>query len=102
LSTYPTINSSFHPMTHPLPADMAPISRLMSAAVVDQRFCDLLVRNPSAALVGGYNGEAFHFSEEDQRFISSIRANSLSDFAMQWVKYKEMLRSRTSMQFVHL
>ena len=41
-------------------------SRLISAAVVNQRFCNLLLINPMIALSTGYNGESFHLTAEAQ------------------------------------
>jgi|YelNatPaOPRAMG01_1025707.scaffolds.fasta_scaffold00211_30 hypothetical protein len=60
----------------------ANISRLISAAVVNQGFRQLLLSNPEKALKAGYNGEAFRLDHEEQELILSIQATSLSDFAM--------------------
>ena len=59
------------------------LSRLITAAVVNQGFCNLLLANPAMALATGYNGELFHLETEEQEFILSIRATSLADFAKQ-------------------
>lgn len=59
------------------------ISRLLTAAVVNQRFCNLLLSNPASALDSGYNGETFSLASEEKDLILSIQANSLSDFARQ-------------------
>ena len=59
------------------------LSRLITAAVVNQRFCDLLLADPRLALAGGYQGEVFHLTLEEYRLVVSVRANSLADFATQ-------------------
>ncbi len=57
------------------------ISRLLTAAVVNQNFRKLLLTNPEKALKTGYNGEAFRLDRDEQELILSIQATSLSDFA---------------------
>ena len=60
------------------------LSRLISAAVVSQRFCDLLLSDPETALRIGYNGTgSFQLAPEDWELVVSIRATSLADFAAQ-------------------
>ena len=59
------------------------LSRLITAAVVNRGFCNLLLANPAMALATGYNGELFHLETEEQEFVLSIRATSLADFAEQ-------------------
>ena len=59
------------------------LSQVFAAAVVNQQFCDMLLHDPSNALRGGYLGETFSLSEEEQDLITSIRAQSLSDLAKQ-------------------
>jgi len=59
------------------------LSRVFAAAVINQQFCDALLRNPNEALQNGYLGEAFSLSKEEQDLIVSSRANSLSDLAKQ-------------------
>jgi hypothetical protein len=58
-------------------------SRIMTAAVINERFRKLLLTNPELALKSGYGGEAFHLAQEEASHISSIRANSLAEFARQ-------------------
>lgn len=62
------------------------LSRLITAAVVNQQFCDLLLADPRLALAGGYKGEVFHLTAEEYRMVLSIRATSLAEFARQLVK----------------
>lgn len=59
------------------------LSRVFAAAVINQQFCDALLRNPNQALQNGYLGEAFSLSKEEQDLIISSRANSLPELAKQ-------------------
>jgi hypothetical protein len=59
------------------------ISRVFAAAVVNQQFRELLLRDPHEALRKGYLGESFSLSPEEHGLIVSIRADSLSDLAKQ-------------------
>jgi hypothetical protein len=64
------------------PAPSANISRLITAAVVNQGFCKLLLTNPEKAISTGYNGEIFRLDRSEKELILSIQANSLADFAV--------------------
>ena len=59
------------------------ISRLLSAAVVNRNFRELLLSDPSLALAQGFQGESFFLSCQERDLILSIRASDLSDFANQ-------------------
>ena len=59
------------------------LSRLLAAAVVNQRFRHLLLEDPELALKNGFQGEAFSFTEEELDLILSIRTDSLADLANQ-------------------
>jgi len=65
------------------PADGREISRLLTAAVINRRFCQMLLANPANALAHGYNGEAFPLESEVRDRVLSIRAQNLADFAAQ-------------------
>lgn len=65
------------------------LSRLLTAAVVNRRFCHLLLTNPETALASGYNGEAFRLGSDEQKLVLSIQAHSLADFARQLAGYQE-------------
>ena len=65
-------------------------SRIISAAVINERFCNLLLNDPEKAISNGYSGETFEMNSEDKRLLSSIRANNLSDFALQLVQARLM------------
>jgi hypothetical protein len=59
------------------------VSRLLTAAVISSQFRQVLLTNPSKAINGGYGGEKFDLPRDQQKRMSSIRANSLADFATQ-------------------
>lgn len=58
-------------------------SRIMTAAVISERFRRLLLTNPGLAIKNGYNGEAFHLAADESRRIAAIRATTLAEFAHQ-------------------
>ena len=59
------------------------ISRVLTAAVVNENFRKMLLANPEQALAKGYRGELFHFSKEERSRLGAIRATSLTEFAAQ-------------------
>jgi len=63
--------------------DRMELSRLMAAAVISPKFCNLLLKDPDMAIKTGYQGEDFSFSEGERDLILSIRSNSLADLAGQ-------------------
>jgi len=65
------------------PSNGKELSRLLTAAVINQKFCNLLLTNPATAMAIGYNGEPFSLASEERDLILSIHAKSLADFAMQ-------------------
>jgi len=65
------------------PRNLAGISKLFEAAVVNRQFCQLLLSQPETALKQGYLGNSFELTREEQALIISIRANSLPDLAQQ-------------------
>ena len=67
------------------------MARLINAALVDRGFCSLLIFDPAAALSKGYRGETFDLSETERRFVLTVRAETLTEFAIQWVAYKDQL-----------
>ncbi len=58
-------------------------SRILSAAVVNARFRQALLKDPVKAITSGYWGEKFTLGNEERTRLASIRANSLADFASQ-------------------
>lgn len=65
------------------PRNVAGLSKLFEAAVVNRQFCQLLLSQPEAALQQGYLGNSFDLTLEEQTLIISIRANSLPELAQQ-------------------
>ena len=65
------------------------LNRLITAAVVNKGFCNMLLANPERALASGFNGEAFYLETEEQDLVKSIQAASLPEFAMQLVKHQK-------------
>ena len=64
--------------------DMHPeYSRILSAAVINQQFRDLLINDPDQAISRGFNGESFNLSTKEKDELSSLKGLSLADFASQ-------------------
>jgi hypothetical protein len=64
-------------------------SRLLTAAVINRRFRQMLLTDPGRALALGYGGEAFHMRSDQKESIARIQANSLEEFARQLNQIKE-------------
>ena len=60
-------------------------SRILTAAVINGTFRQTLLKDPVGAISMGFGGEAFDLSADVVKCISSIKANSLSEFATQLV-----------------
>ena len=58
-------------------------SRILTAAVINIQFRQLLLTNPAKAIECGYGGEMFTLAREEKRRVAEIRATSLADFASQ-------------------
>ena len=74
-----------------LPSDFqsSAVSRLLSAAVINKGFRDLLLSDPTRALAQGFCGEKFPLDPEQKAHLLSIRAESMSDFALQITSTRE-------------
>jgi hypothetical protein len=59
------------------------ISKLLTAAVINPRFCHLLLNYPAKALASGFNGESFRLARDEKERVLSIRAKNIQDFAQQ-------------------
>ena len=59
------------------------ISRLLSAAVINKGFRELLLSDPARALSQGFCGEEFSLDIDQKALILSIQADSLTEFARQ-------------------
>jgi hypothetical protein len=77
------------PLVMTVALEAVEMSKVVAAAIVDEKFRDLLLSNPAAALLNGYNGQTFNLGSEEKEFILSVQAVSLTDFASQWVRHKE-------------
>lgn len=71
------------------------INRLLSAAVVNQRFCNLLLSDPLRAIEIGFNGESFSFLHEEKVLLTSIKATTLQSFAEQTMALADAIRKGT-------
>lgn len=65
------------------PKNVAGLSKLFEAAVLNRQFCQLLLSQPEAALGQGYMGNTFDLTSEEQALLISIQANSLPELAKQ-------------------
>jgi hypothetical protein len=59
------------------------LNQLVSAATVNGRFCNALLRNPAQALAVGYFGHSFSLTPEERDLVVGIQAQRLEDFAAQ-------------------
>jgi len=59
------------------------LSRILSAAVINQGFCSSLLKTPSLAIESGYYGEFFNVNAQEKAKIEAIHASNLVDFATQ-------------------
>ena len=57
--------------------------KILAAAVISKHFREKLLSNPQMAVEAGYDGQCFQIGGEIKQKISAIRANNLSDFALQ-------------------
>jgi len=64
------------------------LTSVFAAAVVNQNFREILLRDPKAALNQGYLGKGFSLSQEETSLILSINASSLGDLARQIISEK--------------
>jgi hypothetical protein len=71
-------NSSSNPRSQAVSPEY---SRILSAAVINNSFRKMLLKDPVKAVCGGYSGENFTLNSEDKSRLASIHASSLSDFA---------------------
>jgi len=80
----PTFQRSVLPLrVAEAPRNLAGLSKLFEAAVINRQFCQLLLQQPEIALQQGYLGNTFDLTREEQTLIISIQANSLPDLARQ-------------------
>ncbi len=58
-------------------------SRILTAAVVNEKFRKLLLTNPGMAIKNGFGGEAFHLGADEANRIAAIQVSTLAEFARQ-------------------
>jgi hypothetical protein len=61
-------------------------SRILTAAVINPHFRQLLLSNPGKAIDSGYGGERFHLARDEKTHVASIQATTLADFASQLMR----------------
>jgi hypothetical protein len=59
------------------------VSRLLTAAVINQSFRRMLLNDSARAIADGYNSERFNMSREETHQVTSIHASTLAEFANQ-------------------
>jgi hypothetical protein len=75
---------AMHMYTHQDLREMHPeYSRILSAAVINRQFRNLLLNDPNQAVSRGFNGESFDLSSKEKDDLSSLKGLSLADFASQ-------------------
>jgi hypothetical protein len=62
------------------------LSSVFAAAVVNQNFREMLLKEPARAIKQGYLGKSFALSQEDASLLTSLNAKSLTDLADQVVR----------------
>ncbi len=72
-------------------------SRLLTAAVINMQFRQLLLSNPGRAIDIGFGGEMFNLAREEKKQVAAIRATSLADFASQLNQVIEHAQSAMAM-----
>ena len=75
---------AMHVQTQPNMREMnVEYSRILSAAVINQQFRNLLLNDPDQAVAHGFNGESFDLSSKEKNELSSLKGLTLADFASQ-------------------
>jgi hypothetical protein len=72
-------------------------SRLLTAAVINIQFRQLLLSNPGKAIDNGYGGEMFNLAREEKKRVAAIQATSLADFASQLNQVIELNQAAMAM-----
>ena len=79
---YP-LNEDFPTRMDDSPLPGRQLGRLLSAAVLNETVCDLLLRDAGKAISAGFQGEDFLLTNEELDLVLSIRAATLQQFACQ-------------------
>ena len=75
------LREAFTLLVPPILYEHGELDRLLAAATVDARFCDLLLQDPNRAVQAGFQGESFQLSSEEAAVLFSINAYSLAELA---------------------
>ena len=67
--------------------DHSELSRLLAAAVVSRKFCEMLLTDPAGAIKNGFAGEHFTLSAEEYKLVLSARGGTLPELAQQLCKF---------------
>ena len=62
--------------------DQEALNRLMSAALINRCYRELLLSEPAKALAVGFQGEIFQLSQEKQNLILAHQAQTLPELAI--------------------
>jgi hypothetical protein len=57
------------------------LNQLLAAALINERFCAMLLHHPERAIAAGYAGQAFSLTTKEQDLVVGIRAERLEDLA---------------------
>lgn len=57
------------------------VSRILSAAVINEPFCQKLLDSPGRAIEAGFHEEYFNVNAQEMAKLKAIHASSLVDFA---------------------
>ena len=76
------------------------INRLLTAAVVNQNFRDLLLKDPRRALSQGFQGETFSLNYQERNLILSIQADNLRDLALQVTSSQDGGHQEQSQEYI--
>lgn len=77
--------------TQSINSSASEISRLLVAAVINQKFRKLLLTQPEKALAAGFNGERFRIPTEQKKLILEIKAKTLEEFASEIAMKQERI-----------
>ena len=71
---------------HALEKDYQDSCKMLAAAVINKQFRQQLLNNPEKAITSGFGGQQFKIGKDASQKISTIKAENLSDFAVQLTK----------------
>lgn len=63
-----------------LEADLRSLRRMLSAAAINQAYCQLLLDSPAQAVHAGFGGEDFPLSGETLAVVAEVKVGTLGEF----------------------